>query len=98
MCRIITDVLGMKANVEDFKCFVTMTDKFLTGWGCAEKKIAKRVYLCKDSRTAFELRDRITNRKNSGMTYVNVVYSFPKYPASRYVTTFDLNAETAFRW
>ena len=98
MGQIIIDVLDRKANSDDFKCFVTMTDKFLCGWGCAEGKIAKRVYPCKDSRIAHELRERIWNRKNSGMTYVNIVFSFPKYSSTRYVVTYDLDAEDAFKY
>ena len=98
MGKIIIDVVDRQANSDDFKCFVTMTDKFMSGWGCAEGKIAKRVYPCKDTRTAHELCDRILNRKNSGMSYVNIVFDLPKYSSTRYVTTYDLDADGAFRY
>lgn len=95
---IVEDVLGRQVNSEDYKCFVTMTDIIMSGWGLAENKTAKRVYLCKSFKIASELKSRISNRRDSGMRYINIVFSLPKYPQSKYVTTYDLEAETAFRY
>ena len=41
------DVLGREFNPADYVCYVTMTDKAMSGWGCADGKTAKRVYPCK---------------------------------------------------
>ena len=44
--------------------YVTMTDKFLSGWGKAEGKIAKYVYECKDYNEVLIVSDNAEKRKD----------------------------------
>ena len=87
----VIDVIGREHNLQDYSYFVTMTDKFLSGWGKAENKIAKRVVLCKTWREAQIIIDGISNCKNNnGMKYVNVCCKFPKYNSKNYVVSVDV--------
>lgn len=89
--KTITDVLGNEYNLSDFSYFVTMSDTFLSGWGNAERKTAKRVVLCKTWREAQIIMDGISNcRNNNGMRYVNVCNKFPKYNRNKYTVSVDL--------
>lgn len=87
----ITTVLGEVKNLSEYRFFVTMTDKFLSGWGEAEGKIAKRVILCKTWREARIIEDGIKNCKNQNdMRYVNICTDFPRYNAKRYKVSINL--------
>ena len=70
MKATVTTVLDEICKVSDYDYFVTMTDTFLSGWGLAEGKTAKRVYLCKTLEIAESLVNRIQNRKNTGMKFI----------------------------
>lgn len=83
--KTVLDVIGREHNLSEYSYFVTMTDKFLSGWGEAENKTAKRVVLCKTFREARIIVDGIKNCKNqNGMRYVNICTEFPKYNERRY--------------
>ena len=61
--------------------WVTMTDKFMSGWGKAKGKINKLVFECEsweEARIVFENAER---RKE--MKYVNICTQEPKYPHKR---------------
>ena len=77
--------------------FVTMSDKFMSGWGMATNKIAKRVIICQNSSDAFTLRDRLYNPKY-GMKYVNVTFELPKYSNTKYTTTYDVYTPNLFNY
>lgn len=93
----VTTILGDEVCVNDFKYFVTMTDKDMSGWGLAKGKTLKRVILCKNADDAYNLVDRIKARKNTGMTYVNVKRVFPNY-SSRYVVMYDNKPNSLFNY
>ena len=83
--KTVLDVIGREHNLNEYSYFVTMTDKFLSGWGGAENKTAKRVILCKTYREARIIVDGIKNCKDqNGMRYVNICTEFPKYNERRY--------------
>lgn len=86
--KTITTVLDEQITLTGNEWFVTMTDKFLTGWGCAKGKIAKRIVVCQTHADAIVLKDRLANPKYK-MTYVNVVKDFPYYNPSRYTISID---------
>lgn len=65
--------------------YVTMTDKFLSGWGLAEGRTSKFVIECENYKQAQEVARNA--RKDKGMTRVNICSNKPKYPASRYHTS-----------
>ena len=87
------EVYTLKGN----EVFVTMSDKFMSGWGCATNKTAKRVIICQNSCEAYTLRDRLFNPKY-GMKYVNITYDLPKYSSTKYTTTFDVYTPNLFNY
>ena len=50
--------------------FVTMTDKALSGWGCAKDRINKLVFECKDYKEAVTVQENAENRTD--MKYINI--------------------------
>lgn len=85
----VIDVIGREVEITDNMYFVTMTDRFLSGWGCAEGKTAKRVVICDSYRQAQIIVDGIKNCRNqNGMRYVNICSELPKY-GSRYFVSYD---------
>lgn len=67
--------------------FVTMTDKFLSGWGGASGRIAKFVIVCETIEQAETIERNA--RKRSEMKNVSICTKRPNYSAKRYQTTFQ---------
>lgn len=66
--------------------FVTMTDKFLSGWGGAQSRIAKYVVECDTLEQARHI-ERAANQRNE-MIYVHLTAKPPRfYPKRRYQVT-----------
>lgn len=87
--KTVIDVIGREVTITDNMYFVTMTDRFLSGWGRAEGKTAKRVVICNSYRQAQIIADGIRNCRNqNGMRYVNICSELPRYGA-RYVVSYD---------
>ena len=63
-------------------CYVTMTDKFMSGWGQAKGKINKLIFACDSMTQAQIVADNATCR--SDQKYINIVQNKPYYNASRY--------------
>ncbi len=62
--------------------YVSMTDKFLSGWGLAEGKINKLIFVCEDH---IQARIVSENAKNRGdMKYICIHYKRPYYNPKRY--------------
>jgi len=59
------------------KIYVTMTDKFMSGWGMAQGKTNKFIIEC-DNWEQAEIIER-NARKRSEMKYVNICTSKPRY-------------------
>ena len=77
------------------KYYVTMTDKFMSGWGQAEGKINKLIFEC-DSYDEAEI--VAENAKNRGdQKYINITSTKPYYNNSRYSAQYK-NKETYTRW
>ena len=57
--------------------YVTMTDKFFSGWGKAEGKTNKLIITCSNYDQASQLAEHALNR--SEMKYVNISTSKPYY-------------------
>ena len=62
--------------------YVTMTDKALSGWGHAEGRINKLIFLCKDMSEAEIVEANARNR--SDMKYINIRERYPYYNKDRY--------------
>lgn len=62
--------------------YVTMTDKFLSGWGMADGKINKLIFECEDKKEAFVVMENAEARED--MKYINYSYKKPYYSPSKY--------------
>ena len=62
--------------------YVTMTDKFLSGWGMAQGKINKLVITCETYQEAETVERNCLNR--SDMKFVNVRSTRPYYNQNHY--------------
>ena len=95
--KVVTLVTDEKYVLTGNEVFVTMTDKFLSGWGCAENKIAKRVIICPNRQKAELIKDRLFNPKHM-MKNVNITYRLPHYSANRYTTSYDKFFDNMFNF
>ena len=62
--------------------WVSMTDKFMSGWGMADKKINKLVIQC-DSYDEAEIVEN-NARHRSEMKFINICMNKPYYNQNRY--------------
>lgn len=67
------------------KWYVTMTDKFMSGWGMAKNKTNKFVVECDN----FEKAEIIEKnaKKRSEMIYINITSQKPYYDKKRFIVT-----------
>lgn len=61
------------------KIFVTMTDKFLSGWGNATGKTNKFIIICDNWEQAQTIERNA--QKRSEMKYINICINKPRYGA-----------------
>jgi hypothetical protein len=71
---------------EERKYYVSMTDKFMSGWGEAKAKINKLVFVCESYEEAIIVRDNARNRTDQ--IYINICGNKPYYNKERYYTQF----------
>lgn len=64
--------------------YVTMTDKFFSGWGRCEGRLSKFVIECDTHPQAVEILEKAKARDE--MRRVNIRLTRPKYPERRYLT------------
>lgn len=76
--------------------YVTMTDKFMSGWGRAEGKINKFVVCCETRQQAETIEKNA--RKRDEMTYINIRTKKPYYNGNRYLTTYKQFNELGRVW
>ena len=71
------------------KIYVTMTDKFMSGWGMAANKKNKFIVICDNWQQAETIQKNA--EKRSEMKYINVCVTKPRYGANVLETwkTFD---------
>ncbi|MCQ2348937.1 MAG: hypothetical protein MJZ98_00485 [Paludibacteraceae bacterium] len=67
---------------QELKLYVSMTDKFMSGWGRAEGKISKFVVECSSWAQADEIEFVASHRPD--MVRVKVSHIKPNYSSSRY--------------
>jgi hypothetical protein len=91
--KTIKTVMDEIIEVTNDLVYVTATDKFMSGWGMARNKTAKRVIVCQTWRQAQRMENAIKNCPNSGMTYVNITSKFPYYNPNRYITSWCTYAD-----
>lgn len=95
--KTITTVNGDSIVLSGREVFVTMTDKFLSGWGCAEGRIEKRVVICSNKQQAYKLKDRLSNPKYM-MKHVNIFFDIPYYMPSKYHVSWDVYDDNKFTY
>lgn len=64
------------------KYYVTMTDKFMSGWGEADGKINKLIFECDSRQEAHIVAENAEARGDQ--KYINILASKPYYTPSRY--------------
>lgn len=73
--------------MNNHKWYVSMTDRFLSGWGKAEGKINKLVIECESLAEAEIVYGNATARAE--MKYVNINYAKPYYGSRYYISYHD---------
>ena len=78
------------------KYYVTMTDKFMSGWGMAENKVNKLVIEC----DTFDQARRISwaARDRNEMKYINICSKYPYYNSSRYYVSNKKFSDLGGHW
>ena len=71
--------------------YVTMTDKFMSGWGEAKDKINKLVFVCHGYEEAKIVEDNAHCRTD--MKHINICANKPHYNKDRYYTQFKDNED-----
>ncbi len=73
-------------NTTTSKYWVSMTDKFMSGWGRAEGQINKLVIEC----DTYDEAEKVYNNviKRSEMKYVNICMNKPRYNSNYYLTSY----------
>jgi len=87
--KTIINSLGEEIVITDDCYFVTATDKFLSGWGRADGKTAKRVIVCQTWRQAQRMADAMRNDRKCGMIYINISCRMPRYSDKKYVVSWS---------
>lgn len=64
------------------KYYVTMTDKFMSGWGMAKDRTNKLIFICDDYEEAKRVAENAENRGD--MTYINITTNKPYYNSKKY--------------
>jgi len=59
------------------KIYVTMTDRFMSGWGRAENLINKYIIVCDNLKQASII--EMNAHKRNEMKYINIRFSTPNY-------------------
>jgi len=62
--------------------YVTMTDKFMSGWGLAKGKINKLIFSCDTYEQAIIVRNNAQARTDQ--IYINICQNKPYYNSERY--------------
>ena len=66
--------------------YVTMTDRYMSGWGESKGRINKLVFVCHEYKEAMVVEDNARNRLD--MKCINVRSTKPYYNKDRYYTQF----------
>lgn len=78
------------------KAWVTMTDKFMSGWGMADGKINKLIFEC-DSLEQAEIVEE-NAAKRSDMKNINICRNKPSYNSQKYYAEYKTNDERNSKW
>lgn len=73
------------------KYYVSMTDRFMSGWGQAQGKINKLVFECQSFEEAETVRDNAKHRTDQ--IYINICVNKPYYNKSDYLTQYQTKGD-----
>lgn len=80
-----------------YKYYVTATDSFMSGWGCAKGLTNKVVIGCDTYDEVVEVKHALCKRKE--MKYINDRITKPRYSPSRYlISWYRYNANARFKF
>lgn len=65
--------------------YVWATDKIFSGWGCAENKICKRIWICETREQAEEIYRNVCRSYRDEYKYINFGSRKPSFTSSRYI-------------
>jgi hypothetical protein len=74
--------------------YVTMTDSFMSGWGEANGRINKLVFVCQGYEEAQIVEDNAQNRTE--MKYINICANKPYYNKRDYLTQYKTKADYGY--
>ena len=83
-------------NKESEKIYVSMTDKFLSGWGLANNKIDKLVIICENFEQAETIKKNACIRGD--MKNINICLNKPRYNLNRYIVSYKNFDELGAIW
>lgn len=78
------------------KVYVTMTDKFMSGWGLAKNKLNKFVITCDNYEQAKIVYNNAKKREE--MKFVNIVYNKPYYNEKFYKVSSRIFSDLGEIW
>jgi hypothetical protein len=76
----------MSQKIVNKKYWVSMTDRFMSGWGMADHKTNKLVIECDSYEEAETVYNNALNRPE--MKYVNICMNKPRYNPNGYYTSY----------
>ena len=78
------------------KIYVTMTNKFMSGWGKAENKVNKFIVVCETIEQARTI-ERNAKERNE-IKYINICFTKPCYNKGRYIESVRSYDELGAIW
>jgi hypothetical protein len=91
LCETIEQNNG-ETNTESNRYWVSMTDKFMSGWGGAKNRIAKFVIECNTYEEAETVAENAKHRTD--MKNVNICYNKPRYNKRTHQTSYRTKTES----
>tara|TARA_R100000655_G_scaffold55221_2_gene93278 strand:- start:3210 stop:3668 length:459 start_codon:yes stop_codon:yes gene_type:complete len=76
--------------------YVCMTDKFMSGWGCADGKINKFIIECETKEEAIQI--KYIAHKRPEMKYINIHTKMPNYNHKKYLVSLKKFNELGSIW
>jgi hypothetical protein len=76
--------------------YVSMTDKFMSGWGEATNKTNKYIIICENLEQAKAIERNA--KKRSEMKYINICFNKPKYNTKQYLCSWRKFSELGDIW
>lgn len=83
---VMNTITKKQSNEKVTKYYVSMTDKFMSGWGMADNRTNKLVIECDSYEEALIVQDNAQHRTE--MKYINICINKPYYNQEYYLTNY----------